>query len=603
MSERPFRKLAVILHADVVGSTALVQCNETLAHERIQDVFGRFSQIISAYGGAAHELRGDALVAEFARASDAVCAAVVFQRDNVRDNQTVEDGIKIALRVGIAMGEVVIADGTITGEGVVLAQRLEQIAGADGVTIQGAAYETMPKRFPFCYEGLGERTFKGFEEPIRAYRVTLEPKAIIPSPDSSELAQPDSDRHPSQANTSTSVVAEKPSIAVLPFENMSGDPEQEYFSDGITEDIITALSHFRELLVIARNTSFSFKGQAMRIDQICKELGINYILEGSVRKASNRVRVTAQLIGGHSGAHIWAERFDRNLDDIFLVQDEITNSIVTAVAPRTLNAEMERAHGKTVDDLSAWERVMRARWHINKITKADNEIAHALLDEAISFSPDLAEAYTTRAECLINDVLHVWRDDADITIAEALDAGRHAVSLDSQNASALAVLGSVLLWSRQFDDAKEYLNRALHLNPNLANAYGLMAAWHGLCGNYNDSRQAADKALEISPLDSSRPLWLAGRGIAGYIQGDYELVIEIAQRLLRDHPGFASAFRQLAASFAMLGRDEEARAATTKLLQYMPNSTISKVRHIVPIRDQDALERWLEGLRRAGLPE
>lgn len=585
-------KLAVILHADVVGSTNLVRTDETLAHQRIRDVFQRLSETISAHGGIAHEIRGDALVAEFSRASDAVTASAAFQVANTAHNRSLQGNVAPEIRIGIAMGEVVIADNTLTGEGVVLAQRLEQLAEAGGVYIQGAVYDTLPKRLPFKYTNKGETSIKGFSEPVRVYSVTVLSGGGARQQDS-----------PAPEAVSPPSPAQKPSIAVLPFTNMSGDPEQEYFSDGITEDIITALSHFRELLVIARNTSFSFKGMAMRVDQICKELSTKYALEGSVRKAGDRIRVTAQLIDGDSGTHIWAERFDRNLDDIFLVQDEITRAIVTAVAPRTMTAEVDRARSKTTGHLTSWERVMRARWHINKLTKADNKIAHALLDEAVASSPDLAEAYATQAECLINDVLHIWRDDADTAIMEALDAARRSISLDPQDASGLTVLGSVLMWARQFEEAHEYLLRALRLNPNLANAHGLMAAWHGLNGNYEQSCEAADKALEISPLDSFRPLWLAGRGIAAYIHGEYELVIGIAQRLLREHPGHASAFRQLAASYAMLGHNEEARETIDRLLELMPTTTISRVRHIVPIRDPEAHERWLEGLRRAGLPE
>lgn len=586
VDEENLTKLAVLVHADVVGSTELVRLNETLAHQRIRDAFQRLSEVVGAHGGIAHEIRGDALVAEFSKASDAVSASIAFQEANAAHNNCLEGDVRPQIRIGIAIGEVVVADNTLTGEGVVLAQRLEQLTDAGGVSIQGAVYDTLPKRLPFKYRNMGETTVKGFSEPVRVYSVSTPPGEQV---------------RIKTANPSSS--SDKPSIAVLPFTNMSGDPEQEYFSDGITEDIITALSHFRELLVIARNTTFSFKNKPTRVDQICKELNIKYVLEGSVRKAGDRIRVTAQLIAGESGTHIWAERYDRDLDDVFLVQDEITGAIVTAVAPRTMTAEVDRAHSKASGHLSSWDRVMQARWHVNRITKADSEIAHALLDEAIAASPELPEAYATKAECLINDVLHIWRDDAETAINEAVDAARRAVSLDPQDANGLAVLGSVLLWAREFDEAYEYLCRALRVNPNLANAYGVMAAWHGLNGNYEQSCEAADKALEISPLDSSRPLWFAGRGIAAYIHEDYELVIEIAQRLLREHPGFASAFRQLAASYAMLERDEAARAAAAMVLERMPSTTITKVRHIVPVRGREAHERWLEGLRKAGLPE
>jgi adenylate cyclase len=579
------RKLAAILYADVAGYSRLTGEDEDATHRALRARLDAITSHVQARSGRVVHYAGDAVLAEFDTVSDALSCAVDVQRDLKARNQDVPDDRKVQFRIGVNLGEVIVDQDEIYGDGVNIAARLENLAEPGGICISEAVRTAIGKKLPLDYEFMGEQEVKNISDPVRAYKVILE-KATV-----TESAKP------------VPELSDKPSIAVLPFTNMSGDPEQEYFSDGITEDIITALSHFRELLVIARNTSFTFKGKSMRADEICKELNVHYVLEGSVRKAANRVRVTAQLIEGRSDAHIWAERFDRNLDDIFLVQDEITNAIVTAVAPRTLSAEVKRAQAKTVEDLSARERVMRARWHINKLTKTDNEMAHVLLNEAIAASPDLAEAYTTRAECLLNDVLHIWRDDTDVAIGEALGASRRAVSLDPEDANGLAVLGSILLWARQFEDAREYFERAVRLNPNLANAYGLMAAWYGLCGDYEKSCEAADKALEISPLDSSKPLWLAGRGIAAYIHGDYEHVIETAQRLLRDHPGFASALRQLAASFAMLGRDDEARAATKKLLERMPGLTVSKVRHIVPVRDSDAHERWLEGLRKAGLPE
>jgi len=581
------RKLAAILYADVAGYSRLTGEDEDATHRTLSEYLDLISTTTESHRGQVMHYAGDAVLAKFDAVVDAMSTAVAIQDELNTRNQGLPDERKVHFRIGVNSGDVIEDRGDIYGDGVNIAARLESLADPGGICISDAVRSAVGKKLDLDYEHMGEQEVKNISEPVRAYKVVMakEKAAVI------ESVKPALE------------LRDKPSIAVLPFTNMSGDPEQEYFSDGITEDIITALSHFRELLVIARNTSFSFKGKAMRVDQICKELNVHYAVEGSVRKAANRVRVTAQLVDGRSDTHIWAERFDRNLDDIFLVQDEITNAIVTAVAPRTLSAEVKRAHAKTADHLSARERVMRARWHINKLTKADNEMAHVLLDEAIAASPDLAEAYTTRAECLLNDILHIWCDDTDVAIGEALDATRRAVSLDPEDANGLAVLGSILLWARQFEDAREYLERAVRLNPNLANAYGLMAAWYGLCGDYEKSCEAADKALEISPLDSSRPLWLAGRGIAAYIHGDYEGVIETAQRLLRDHPGFAAALRQLAASFAMLGRDDEAKAATKKLLERMPGLTVSKVRHIVPVRDPDAHERWLEGFRKAGLPE
>ena len=306
------RKLAVILHADVVGSTALVQKNETLAHERIQSAFENFSEIIKAYGGIAREIRGDALVAEFDRASDAVAAALAFQIINGEFNSTLIDDIQPQLRIGISLGEVIIADNTITGAGVVLAQRLEQLAEPGGAVVQGSVSETVPSRMPFEFEGLGEQMVKGFDQPVRAFIATLKSGEKPPAPDEMVSA--------SEATPSGPQIPDEPSIAVLPFTNMSNDPEQEYFSDGITEDIITALSKISSMLVIARNSTFIYKGKAVDVKQVGRDQGVRYVLEGGVRKAGNRVRITAQLIDTTTGQHRWAERYDRNMEDIFAVQ-------------------------------------------------------------------------------------------------------------------------------------------------------------------------------------------------------------------------------------------------------------------------------------------
>ncbi len=583
------RRLATILAADVVGYTRLMGADEAGTLERLKALRKELVQPkITERKGRIVKLLGDGLLAEFSSVVEAVQCAIDIQKELTEREHSVSEDLRIRLRIGINLGDIILEGlSDIYGDGVNVAARLESLAYPEGICVSGDVFRYVKGKVKAEFEDLGEKELKNVSEPVRVYRITAF-GVDLPS---------------GQSKTEALPLPDKPSIAVLPFDNMSGDQEQEYFSDGLAEDIITALSHFRELLVVARNTSFSFKGKSATIDQISKKLNVRYVLEGSVRKAGNRVRVTAQLIDGRSNEHIWAERFDRDLDDLFKVQDEITNSIVTAVAPKTLRAEVSRAQAKTVDDLSARERVMRARWHINKLTKADNKMAYRYLDEAISASPELADAHSTMAECLLNDVLHLWRDDTDVAISEALAAARRAVSLDPEDANGLAVLGTILLFARRFDDARDYLERSVRLNPNLANAYGLMAAWYGCCGEYEKSCEAADKALEISPLDSSRPLWLAGRGIAAYVHGDYERVIDTCHRLLRDHPGFASALRQLAASLAMLGRDEEAKEATKTLLERMPGLTVSKVHHIVPIRDREAHERWLEGLRKAGLPE
>jgi TolB-like protein/class 3 adenylate cyclase len=354
------RKLAVILHADVVGSTDLVQRNETLAHERIRDTFNAFSKTIQAYGGTPQELRGDALLATFNRASDSVSASLIFQNENTRRNASLDDDIRPEVRIGIALGEVIIADGTLTGPDVVLAQRIEQLAEPGGICIQGTASETIPDRLNFEFASLGKQEIKGFANTVRVYAVELGPGEKIPDPEPNasvetrslkkmwtvmalvlmlgatgfiawlkpwqtdvELADPDKMSY---------ALPDKPSIAVLPFDNISSNKEQEYFSDGITEDIITDISKISGLFVVARNSTFTYKGKAVKVRQVAEDLGVRYVLEGSVRRSGDQIRITAQLIDALSGNHVWADRYDRDLEDVFKVQSEVAQQVAKALS-------------------------------------------------------------------------------------------------------------------------------------------------------------------------------------------------------------------------------------------------------------------------------
>jgi len=377
-------KLAVILHADIVGSTELVHRDEQLAHARIQETFHRFSDTIKNYNGKVRELRGDALLAEFDRASDAVTAALLFQATFSKYNSQLNDSIQPAMRVGIAMGEVVIADETITGVGVVLAQRLEQLAESGSVVIQGAAYETIPGRFPFEFANLGEHKVKGLGEPVRAYEAKLKVGAEIPQPSPAKhrirnslilvcimaviavsavllwfkpweqpLGSAPSDRIALS-------LPSKPSVAILPFDNLGNDPDQSYFADGLTDDLITNLSLYRELFVIARNSTFVYKGKAVDVKQIGRDLGVAFVVEGSVRRENNRVRINAQLIDAQSGNHVWAERFDRQFSDVFAIQDEITRSIAGRLAPEITRVGIEESRNKPTEDLDAWDLYLQA---------------------------------------------------------------------------------------------------------------------------------------------------------------------------------------------------------------------------------------------------
>jgi len=536
--------------------------------------------LLSAHHGRIVKLMGDGLLAEFASVVDAVEFAVVFQSRS----REFEDGA-IQLRIGINVGDILIQGHDIYGDGVNVAARLEPMAEPGGICISGIVHESLGNKVRATFRDAGEVTLKNIARPVRVFHWQPEQAAASGEEDVSRWK------------------SGKPSIAVLAFDNMSHDPEQEYFSDGIAEDIITALSHFREFFVIARNTSFTYKGQPVRVDQVSRDLGVRYVLEGSVRRAGGRVRVTAQLIEGETGTHLWAAKFDRELDDIFAVQDEITQAIVAAVAPETLGAELKRSRAKGMNSLTSWDQVLQARWHLGKFSRDDNARARELLEQAVTRDHELSDAHAALALCNLMAMLHLWRTDTQAAISDAADAARTAIMLDENNATAHGMLGMCECFARNFEAAKLHLLKSVSLNPNLAIGHGNMAAYYGISNEYENARQSAQRAVALSPRDPLKAFWLGGQGIGAFVAGDYEACVENARAALRDHPGYASLMRQEAAGLGMLGRTEEAAASMARILESIPGLTISQVRHMVPVRYPDDHERWLEGLRRAGLPE
>lgn len=575
------RRLSAILAADVVGYSALMAQDEAGTLSALNGFRKTaLEPLIAAHRGRVVKLMGDGLLAEFASVVDAVEFAIAFQQAS----RAYLDGM-IRLRIGINLGDILIEGADIFGDGVNVAARLEALAEPGGICIAGVVMESLGNRVEARFTDDGMHALKNLPRPVRVYRwAGLDPLQPV--------LQPEGGRG-----------SGKPSIAVLAFDNMSGDREQEYFSDGIAEDIITALSYFKDFFVIARNTSFSFKGQPVRVDQISAELGVQYVLEGSVRKADRRVRVTAQLIDGESGAHLWAAKYDRDLDDIFAVQDEITRAIVSAVAPETLGAALKRARAKGAGNLTAWDRVLQARWHLGHLTRDENQQARAMLQQALQTDPDMSEAHAALALCDLMDMLHLWQRDTIAAIRSAGVSAATAVALDDQNAAAWGMLGMADAFARDFDAAQQHLQRAIELNPNLAIGHGNFAAVYGVAGDYARARDAASRAIALSPRDPLKPFWLGGMGIGAYVAEAYEDCVRIARQGLKDHPGYASLMRQEAAALAMLGRRQEAAESVARLLDRMPGLTVSQVRKMVPVRYAEDHERWLDGLRRAGLPE
>lgn len=594
MEEGLTRKLAVIVHADVVGSTSLVKHNETLAHERIQDTFRRFSRTIASHGGIAHEIRGDALVAGFTKASDAVSASLDFQIANTAYNEKLSDELRPVLRVGIAMGEVVVADNTVTGDGVVLAQRLEQLAIPGGVCIQGAAYETVPKRLPFDYENIGERELKGFEEPVRVYAVR--PKVAVGE-----------DEQQTVETASAPDLPDKSSIAVLPFDNMSGDPEQEYFSDGITEDIITDLSRFRLLSVAARNSSFAYKGANPNIQDVATELHVDYVLEGSVRRAGQRVRVTAQLLESSTGNHLWAERYDRSFDDIFDVQDELTRTIVANLSRRIETDALERARRKLPNNMDAYDCVLRGRAKLDRRDREGTADARAYFEKALEMDPEYALAWTGLAGALSWEWNGAWSPSPEESFRASLEAAQKAFSLDPNDPRIVARLGTMQLLFGNLEHALQLCRRALDLNPNDSEALCQVALVLTYMGRHTEAIEHLEQAKALDPFGYS--LIEAVLGIAYFCDQQYTKAIECIRSC---RAGLAEVQAWLAAAYAQGEQLDEAVNQGERYLQavreemqenqaQIPESWCQFLAERNPFQQQADMDRFMEGLRKAGL--
>jgi adenylate cyclase len=584
-------KLAVILHADIAGSTTLVQQDEHLAHDRIQDTFGRFKETIDKYHGRVRELRGDALLADFERASDAASAALVFQAEQLEYIATLDDIIRPTIRVGIAMGEVIIADNTVTGAGVVLAQRIEQLAEPGGVCITSAIHEALPKRMPFDLESLGERELKGFDEQVRVYAVNQSPGATIPAPQS-----------PLKIESEALNLPNKPSIAVLPFTNMSGDSDQDYFSDGITEDIITELARFRNLFVIARHSSFAFKGQRHDLQTIGKNLGVQYIVEGSVRRAGERVRISVQLVEAATGNQIWAERYDRLIDDIFAVQDEVTLTIIAALPGRLESDYAERAKRKPVTSMTAYDYLLRGHMHCHRLTRDEITEARKMYFKAIELDPDLAQAHAWLAWTFHMDHYFVWETQDSTDLAK--ESINRALALDDNDGFIRTVYAYTLRRDGRADEAAMQFEKAVELNPNDPIAIAWLAEFLVARGRSVEALQWIEKAIRRDPFHVD--LYCVIKSEALYCLRDYSGAIRAIIQAKPSDNYWSNAL--LAASCAQIDRMVEAKTAAQRVLSYRDESR--KSGRPLPFSelefdfmDGSDYEHFRDGLHKAGLLE
>ena len=580
----PTRKLAAIFVADVVGYSKLIRADEISTLSRLKSIRSEIVDTnVSDRGGRIVKTMGDGILVEFTSAVEAVGAAIDIQNAVTELNQEIQRRDRIEWRIGINIGDVVVEHGDLFGDGVNLASRLETLADPGGICVSPNVYEQVRNRTGYVFSYGGEQKVKQHDPPIQAWCWERESETIDQRIDD-EIALPD-----------------KPSIAVLPFENMSRDPEQEFFADGISADLTTALSKLRWFFVVARNSSFVFKGHSYNSEQIAKELGVRYIVEGSVRQAGKRIRVNVQLIDALNGTHLWADRFDRELVDVFDMQDEMVQKISSVIEPELLAAEATEPSISSGQHLGAWGLLVRARTHFWRMTSTETAKAIAYLEAAIKSSPSYGPAYSALSFSLLFSVQMGWRPLANVR-QEALRYALKAAELDDLDPWVHVSLGYLAIFSRETDHAIAEFTRAIDLNPNFAAGIG----WRGLAHAFGGRSKAAiadlDLAMKLSPFDPQNVAFVSAIGVSHYLAGQYEDALVYTTKSLELRPDFIGGHRIHCAVLSQLDRPDDAAVAFQRVCQLQPNISASILRETVPYARSEDMDHFLLGLQKAGLP-
>jgi adenylate cyclase len=577
------RRLAAILNADVVGYSRLVAQDGVSTLRTLKANVDLMGGLIRQHGGRVVDAVGDNVLAEFRSAVDAVaCAADVQQQLAVR-NAELPPERRMLFRIGIDLGDLIVDGDQIAGDGVNVAARIQALADPGGVLISGTVFDQVEGKLPLDFADQGERRVKNIAKPLRIFQVKLGP------PRESERAAPPGLTVPGFAG--------RHALAVLPFANLSHDPEQEYFADGLAEDLITRLSALRLFPVIARNSSFVYKGTPVDVKAVSRDLGVHYVVEGSVRKAGDRVRVSVQLVDATTGLHVWAERYEREISDVFALQDEITETIVGSLGPALSQAEIRRVRHRPPEKLDAWDRVQRGLWHLFQYTKADIVEAQSWLNSAIELDPGSSTAFSLLAFSHLFGIIYRWSESPAQSGADALRAAEQAVALDGEDPTALTALGFVCAMTGQRERAISVLERAIRLNPSSALGHWALGAALASSGCPDCAIPLIEKAIRLSPRDPWMHEFLFNIGAAHYLAERYEQAAAYAKRSLEaksDQPG---AYRLLAASYGHLGLSAEAKTALDALLRLMPDFSAADLAAFLP---PAVAERYLGDLRKAG---
>jgi adenylate cyclase len=580
-----------VFAADVEGYSRLMGVDEVGTLKGLTERRAILDKAIADHRGRIANTAGDSVLAEFASAVDAVQCAVEAQASLVEANSSLPPDKRMNFRIGIHVGDVMVRAGDLFGDGVNIAARLQTLAQPGGVCVSGETYGQVRKVVPIDFTDLGAQPVKNIEEPVRVYALSAKGTVAVGSEPDKPLPLPD-----------------KPSIAVIPFQNMSGDPEQEYFADGMVEDIITALSRFRSLFVIARNSSFTYKGMAIDIKQVGRELGVRYVLEGSVRKSGTRVRITGQLVEASTGNHLWADHFEGVLEDVFELQDRVTSSVVGAIAPKLEQAETERAMRKPTESLDAYDCFLRALPHFYSLARDSLLEARRLFRRATDLDPTYAAAYGYQVWCIITSLTNSWLADPEREIAEGVRLARRALAIGINDPVALMSGGGGLAYlAGELENGIAHVDRAILLNPNLAFAWSVSGFLRVYRGEHADAIERFERAIRLSPFDLGAHTYYAGMSQALLFAGRFDEAVSLARKAALGNPNGTVPARWEAIACALSGRIVEAREALARMRAIDPDLRLSRLESgrgmAAQLRRAEDRALVMQGLRIAGLPE
>jgi adenylate cyclase len=580
-AERAKRKLSAILSADVKGYSRLMGDDEIATVRTVEAYRKMIAEVVRNYSGRVVDSAGDNVLAEFLSVVDAVESAVEIQKELKAKNMELSVDRRMEFRIGINLGDVIEEGERIYGDGVNVAARIEGIADGGGICISGTVFDSIENKLPLEFQSLGEHSVKNIVKPIRIYKVLFEHDTAVVE------------------KTSAFDLPDKPSIAVLPFVNMSGDPEQEYFSDGITEDIIAGLAKVPKLFVIARNSTFTYKGKPVKVQEVGKELGVRYVIEGSIQRSGDRVRITAQLIDTQTGNHLWAERYDRKLKDIFALQDEITKKIITALQVKLTEGEQASQMAKGTDNLEAYLKFLQGLYYWQKLTLDDNVRARQLAEEVITLDPEYPKGYLLLGLYNIFDAQLGMSKPPKKSIEQVLKLAQKVISLDDTDPDGYALLGGAYLNMKQHEKSIAAREQALALNPNHTEYLSALGRSLVFAGRPQEAIPLMEKAIRFNPIPPINNLTNIAQAYND--AGLYEEAIATCKQAIHDEPNSLFAHLSLTSAYILLGREEEARTTAEVVLKIDPKFSLDHLSKTLPYKNQADTDRTIDALRKAGL--